>query len=397
MANLKVTLVRLCRTEKGWRRYPPMVGKNGRLRPKWVLVNGHPQEFPEGRYQLRTYQGSRMIYRDVGEDAAAAATAQIKAEHILAAKAEAKAGGIRVEDEAPGRVRLSRALRQFTQATEDRGAYKTALIHQRMCSDFLRIIGKTYADEITAEDLLRHQRELREKGKSPRTVHNRHVSVIAFLKFAGLDCKALAPMRPKFEKRLPEVYSPEELKAFFASLRDERLYLTFELLLKTGLREREAVYLLWNNIDLRGGVLRVRSKPEFGFKIKDREERDIPIPAGLVRRLKTYRAKHPQLHFVTGTKTDRPNMKLLRTLKRSVNEAGLNCGHCRGCVEHHQCAHWWLHKFRSTCITRLLRSGMDLRTVMKFSGHSDLASVMRYLAPAEDAAIKAHVNAVKWM
>jgi hypothetical protein len=40
---------------------------------------------------------------------------------------------------------------------------------------------------------------------------------------------------------------------------------------------------------------------------------------------------------------------------------------------------------------------MDLRTVMKFSGHSDLASVMRYLAPAEDEAIKAQVNAVKWM
>jgi hypothetical protein len=40
---------------------------------------------------------------------------------------------------------------------------------------------------------------------------------------------------------------------------------------------------------------------------------------------------------------------------------------------------------------------MDLRTVMKFSGHSDLDSVMRYLSPAADAAIKAHVDGVEWM
>ena len=32
----------------------------------------------------------------------------------------------------------------------------------------------------------------------------------------------------------------------------------------------------------------------------------------------------------------------------------------------------------------LLRSGMDLRTVMKLSGHSDSESVMRHLSPATD-------------
>jgi hypothetical protein len=40
---------------------------------------------------------------------------------------------------------------------------------------------------------------------------------------------------------------------------------------------------------------------------------------------------------------------------------------------------------------------MDLRTVMKLSGHSDLESVMRYLSPAADEAIKKHVSNVKWI
>jgi integrase len=397
MPNRKVTLIRLCKTETGWRRYPAVIGRNGRVRPNYVLVGGHQREYPEGRYQLRIYEGSRMVYRDAGDSAAEAATARIKAEHVLAAKAEAAAGGVRIEDEAPGRVSLSRALRRFIQAAEDRGSHESALVYGLACNEFLRIVGKTHADEITADDLLRHQRELRELGKSARTIHNRHAAVVAFLKYVGLDTKTLAPVRPKFEKRLPEIYTPEELQAFFASIKDERLYFIFELLLKTGLREQEAVYLYWNNIDLKNGVLRVRSKPELGFKIKDYEERDIPIPADLLARLRAYRAKHPKIRFVTGTKTDQPNKKLLRTLKRLVNAAGLNCGQCPGCIEHNECSQWWLHKFRSTCITQLLRSGMDLRTVMKFSGHSDLESVMRYLSPAGDEAIKAHVNSVKWM
>jgi integrase len=397
MANRKVTLVRLCKTENGWRRYPAVVGRNGRVRPNYVLVNGRQREYPEGRYQLRIYEGSRMVYRDAGDSAAEAATAQIRAEHVLAAKAEAAAGGIRIEEEAPGRVNLSRALRRFIQAAEDRGSHESALVYEFACNEFLGIVGKTYGDEITPEDLLRHKRDLRQLEKSARTIHNRHASVIAFLKYGGLDTKTLAPVRPKFEKQLPEEYSPEELIEFFASIKDERLYFIYELLLKTGLRDQEAVYLSWSNIDLKNGVLRVRSKPELGFNIKDHEERDIPIPADLLERLKVYKAKHPKIRFVTGTKTDRPNKKLLRTLKRLVNAAGLNCGQCQGCIEHNECSQWWLHKFRSTCITKLLRSGMDLRTVMKFSGHSDLESVMRYLSPARDEAIQAHVNAVKWM
>ena len=66
MPNRKVTLVRLCKTESGWRRYPAVIGRNGRVRPNFVVVDGRQREYPEGRYQLRMYEGSRMIYRDVG-------------------------------------------------------------------------------------------------------------------------------------------------------------------------------------------------------------------------------------------------------------------------------------------------------------------------------------------
>lgn len=40
---------------------------------------------------------------------------------------------------------------------------------------------------------------------------------------------------------------------------------------------------------------------------------------------------------------------------------------------------WTLHMFRHTFATSHLRSGVDIRTLMKWSGHEDLATVQQYL------------------
>jgi len=86
MANAKVSLVRLCKTRAGWRRYPAVIGKNGRTKPGWVTVSGIEKYFPEGRYQLRTYEGSRMVYVDAGEAASDALAARERTKHLLAAR-----------------------------------------------------------------------------------------------------------------------------------------------------------------------------------------------------------------------------------------------------------------------------------------------------------------------
>jgi hypothetical protein len=82
-----------------------------------------------------------------------------------------------------------------------------------------------------------------------------------------------------------------------------------------------------------------------------------------------------------GGREDAPDGHLLRRLKILVKKAGLGCGTCATCLAKTGCENWWLHKFRATYITTLLRSGMDLRTTRRLSGHADLESVMRYLRP----------------
>jgi integrase len=50
---------------------------------------------------------------------------------------------------------------------------------------------------------------------------------------------------------------------------------------------------------------------------------------------------------------------------------------------------FWLHKFRATFATRALRSGVDLRTVQMWIGHTDLESTMfRWRRPRQRPSIR---------
>ncbi len=397
MAERKVTLLALCKTEIGWRRFAVPYGKNGRPKPGVVLVDGVERSYPELRYQVRHYEDRKPVYKNVGAHVSDANAALKKQAQVLAVVDAAEDAGVKLAPDT-GRLRLATEYPRFLQATLDRGSKVAHTVYKEAVREFLPICGKTFADELTAEDVLRYRRALRDRGLADRTIFNRHRNLLAFLRWLKLDLKAVAPSQPKFEKRLPVVYEPEELRQFFASLeRRPSESLAYEIMLKCGLRDQEAIYLEWRNVFLDRAVMRIRGNPKYGFKVKDSEERDIPIPANLLAHLQADRAARPLRTLVTGTKTDKPNQKLLRTLKRLVNQAGLACGVCPGCITQKECEHWFLHKFRATCITTLLRSGMDLRTVMKFSGHADLASVMRYLAPASDDAIHKHIAAIHWM
>ena len=213
------------------------------------------------------------------------------------------------------------------------------------------MIRKQNAEEIKTIDMDRYLREMRKRKRSPRTIRNRFDHVLSFLAYCGLEKKSIAPQRPKYEMKIPQAYTHEELRDLFSAIKDEKLYNTFQILLCAGLREQEAMYLSWSDLDLERGIVKVRSKPHYGFAIKDKEERDVPIPESLTARLREYRASHPAEKLLTGTKTDCPNHKLLRTLKRIVHNAGIGCGHCEGCIGPlHECHRWFLHRFRATAI-----------------------------------------------
>ena len=162
MANRKVTLLRYCKTEKGWRRYPVAVGRNGRIRPNFVLVDGCAREYPEGHYEIRSYEGSKPRYQNVGNNAADALQRRDQEAQLLIARDAATAGGAVLVEEA-GRVPLSRQLTKFVQEAEDRGSLVASKAYRLAGEEFLSVTARTYADQLTSDDLTAHQLALKKR------------------------------------------------------------------------------------------------------------------------------------------------------------------------------------------------------------------------------------------
>jgi integrase len=405
MANKRVSLVRKCKTDDGsWKRFPVAMSANGRVKPDTVIADGAERVYEVGHYEFRSYSGSKLVWTRLTGGATEALAALKVAQKRANAVALAGDAGVAVVLD-PKRIALRDEAKKFALAAFDRGSKEASEIYERTLEEFLSGCNKTYADELIHDDILKFHGQMRKRGLSDRTIHNRHMALRSFILTLGFtveQVKSIAGrIAPKFEKTLPEIYEPGELKTFFASLTTDYDKLLFDLLLTTGLREREAMHLEWGDLSYAHKTLQVKSKPRYNHKIKDSEEREMPLTTSVVKQLQAYRKEHPDCRLVFGTRgglEDQPDGHLLRRLKGLAKMAGLNCGECGTCVasEGSECERWYLHKFRASFITRLLREGMDLRTVMLLSGHADLESVMRYLRPAGGVEVQKKVNAIRW-
>lgn len=63
----KVTVLRQCKTEKGWRRFP-VVWNKGAIIPNRVLCENEERDFEVGYYQLRYFVEGRTIIENIGND-----------------------------------------------------------------------------------------------------------------------------------------------------------------------------------------------------------------------------------------------------------------------------------------------------------------------------------------
>jgi integrase len=91
------------------------------------------------------------------------------------------------------------------------------------------------------------------------------------------------------------------------------------------------MYMTAQDIDFENRLVHVRAKPEWKWEPKDKEERSIPVPNDLLAKLKAHIASGPadqRLLFPLAKDRKKPDKHLLRRLKVSAFQAGLNCGHC---------------------------------------------------------------------
>jgi len=378
MANRQVNLTKRVQTPHGTRYCAVVLSANGRVKPDIVIVNGHEERHPEGAYYLEWRDGAKRVRLSVGKDAQDAAARRLRKE----AELNAINNGVAVLPEnGNGQRSLAATVADYldevrlTKKPKTLAAYTTALGYFSECC------RKMNLKEIERRDLLKFSAFLRdEKGQSPRSVYNKFANVMAFLKSQGTRGLVDKNDWPRYVEEEPEIYEKAELdKLFNACNREERLWCEFFLM--TGMREQEVMHCAWPDVNLTLSTVTVRYKPEYGFSPKNYKEREVPIPAKLVKSLKAWKAKSDKTcGLVFPTAGCKPKLDFLDCLKACAERAKLNKDD------------FWLHKFRATFATWHLRQGHDLRTVQQWLGHSDMESTLRYLKPARSQAVRDEVN-----
>jgi len=376
----EVNLTKRVQTPRGTRYCPVVLASNGRIRPDVVLVNGQPERHPEGAYYLEWREKGRRIRLSVGNDAQDAASRRDRKE----AELNALNKGVSVLPEnGDGQRSVAAAVAQFLEETELTKKPKTLAAYTTALNYFTESCRKMYLQEIERPDLLKFSAFLRdEKNQSPRSVYNKFETVMAFLKANGIRGLIGKNDWPRYTEEEPEMYEQAELDALFKACDpEERLW--YEFFLMTGMREQEVMYCYWSDVNFAASTVRVSHKPDRNWTPKAYKEREIPIPAKLVKKLKAWKAKADKTcGLVFPTSGCNPKLDFLDCLKVCAERAKLDKDD------------FWLHKFRATFATRCLWAGVDLRTVQQWLGHSDMESTMRYLKPSRSEKVREKVNQI---
>ncbi len=390
----------------------PAWNRNHTLRVGHALVAGKPEHYPGATYYLRFLRNGKRVWQAVGRDPDRALAALRNTEHDLHGAALGRGiqnGSRSLESPEPlpkSEASLPILVPREMLLTEAIAAYMGEARRFRSpktiaaCEHILTLFGSRYPKKsiqaITREDLLGHMSELQNCGLGQRTIHN-HLARIGTLLRANKITGLLAHSdKPKYDEKAPSAYDADQLKALF-DVADSEERLLFEFFLGTGFREQEVMHCTWRNVDFKGKVITVMSKPEFGFRVKDKEERSVPVPDSLIEALTRRKSESKSLLVFPGP-NGKPNGHFLRILQQIAFRAGLNCQECirkpkksrtgkmkatRTCATHPICGEWGLHKFRRTFATFHSEAGVSPRTIQTWLGHSDLATTLRYLAVAD--------------
>ena len=377
----EVNLTKRVQTGKGMRYCPVVLAANGRVKPDLVIVNGQQEPHPEGAYYLEWRERGKRVRLSVGKDAADASSRRQRKE----AELNALNNGVAVvlDNGDNGHRSVAVAVAEFLDETKLTKKPKTLAAYTTALNYFSESCLKLYVHDIERRDMLKFSAFLRdEKNQSPRSVYNKFENVMSFLKTQGIRGLVGKNDWPRFVEEEPEVYEREDLDTLFAAC-DARERRWFEFFLMTGMREQEVMHCSWDDINLSRGTVTVRYKAEYGFSPKNYREREIPIPAKLVKELKALKAKADKAcSLVFPTSGCNPKQNFLDDLKACAERAKLKK------------EEFWLHKFRATFATWSLWAGVDLRTVQQWLGHSDMESTMRYLKPSRSQQVREKVNEI---
>lgn len=267
------------------------------------------------------------------------------------------------------------ALGKLAISTNTKRAYETRLQH------FLGFLGThldEYPDALVNANTKNHvvqayKQHLKLTVKSsPPTVNAYLTAIDSFFSFVGLG-RATAD-REILPKMAPHVLSPKEQKDFLDAVecckrpRDRAIAI---LLFYTGIRIGECKDLNEDDVLFteRKGILKVRNGKGGAY-------REIPLNTACCSSLQEWlderREKYPkasrQGFFLSNRGTRLSVDGIDHLVRRLAQDARLECVST--------------HTLRHTCLSNLIRDGVNVELVAQVGGHKKLETTMRYSLPA---------------
>jgi integrase len=343
----------------------------------WVREKGRLVEYSQGAYYLRTHEDGKRKYTPL-------ATCNPRDAYLHWQTAQKRVSGFKRNPRTVIRTAVPLYIR-YLEKQKHLEAMQQSKVVLREFSDICNSAGIVLVRSITEDTLLDYHEWLGKRDQSERTIANKDQRVRSFIKWCnvGLDMKSLGKP-PKYERKEPNIYTREQVSALLNAA-DPYMKMVIGLCLHLALREGEMMHAAWSNVDFTHGTYTVRSSPEHGFLIKDKEERTISVPTSFLSELRAWKESRTG-ELIVGNKEDQPQRHLLRRLQTMARNAGLKPDRDG----------WTLHRFRRTGVTAWLRIGIDVATVMKLASHSDMATTLRYLKSAESHEIKHKVDSIVW-
>ena len=183
------------------------------------------------------------------------------------------------------------------------------------------------------------------------------------------------------ESKTPRYLSIEECKRFLDAC-PPKLYPIYYTFLHTGMRKGELENLTWADVDLKRRQIRIEAKAHWKPKTG---ERHIPISDSLLTLLKKLRKEWEAGEKRGGGKGTHPESDLVFPLKPTAHSHNYLRTELIKIAKKAELGDFTkLHTLRHTFASHLVMQGVDLTTVQKLLGHTDIEMTMIYAHLAPD-------------
>jgi integrase len=212
---------------------------------------------------------------------------------------------------------------------------------------------------------------------------------------------------PAVEQQEIEILTPEQIAVVLDSLKGHSVHPIATLAVSTGMRRGEVLGLMWGDIDLERGVLRVERSVEEtkagGLRLKSpkskRGRRNIGLPAEAVAMLRDHKVKQLERRLLFGAGNITADTLVFCTVEGTLLSPNNVTRSWSRALQTRGLPQVSFHSLRHSHASMLLRAGVDVLTVSRRLGHSTAAMTLdkygHLIEGADAAAAKALEGVLK--